>query len=182
MMKSGLRRRAHRGMTLIEMSIAIGLGMLISAMLMSVFNMQLFFLRTFREQTFLTEEAPMISTYVSKIIGQADRFSLHSSLADARDGVNQKLSNSPPLTVARLYYRQPDGSYRSAILSFEDRDSGKQLYYFVVPQGQGALAKPEWSITRAPKAVSFKVEEGILSMALTGPKDEMITYSGTMQQ
>ena len=178
MMLSSYRRRACRGMTLIELSIAIGLGMLISGMLMAVFNMQLFFLKEFRKQSFLTEEAPMISTYVSKLIGQADRFSLHPTLSDARNGVKQQLTSS---TVARLYYRQPDGTYRSAILSFEARGSGNQLYYFVVPQGNGPLPEPEWSITRAPTAVSFEVVGGVLRMALTGPNDEQVTYSGAMQ-
>ncbi len=179
MMNTGLRRRARRGMTLIEMSIAIGLGMLISGMMMAVFNMQLSFLKMFRTQNFLTEEAPMISTYVSKIVGQADRFSLHPSLSNAFNEVNQQLTAS---TVARLYYRQPDGSYRSAILAFEDRGSGDQLYYFVVPQGGGPLPAPEWSVTRVPEDVSFAVIDGILSMTLTGPNAEEITYSGTMQQ
>ena len=178
-MKTGIRQRARRGMTLIELSIAMGLGILISGILMAVFNQQLAFLKIFRAQNFLTDEAPMISTYVSKLVGQADRFSLHPSLVNAYDQVNQQLT---PSTVARLYYRQPDGSYRSAILSFEDRGSGNQLYYFVVPQGGGPLPEPEWSITRVPKAVSFEVVEGVLRMTLTGPYDERLTYSGTMHQ
>lgn len=166
-------------MTLIEMSIAIGLGMLISGMLMAVFNQQLAFLKIFRAQNFLTDEAPLISTYVSKLVGQADRFSLHPTLSNAYNEVNQRLD---PSTVARLYYRQPDGSYRSAILSFENRGSGDQLYYYVVPQGGGPLPTPEWSITRAPKAVSFEVTDGVLRMTLTGPYNEQLTYSGTMHQ
>jgi hypothetical protein len=178
-MKSGIRRRVRRGMTLIEMSIAIGLGMLISGMLMAVFNQQLSFLKIFKAQNFLTDEAPMISTYVSKLVGQADRFSLHPTLAHAFNEVNQRLTAS---TVARLYYRQPDGSYRSAILSFENRGSGNQLYYYVVPQNGGNLPNPEWSVTRVPKAVSFAVVDGVLRMTLTGPYDEQVIYSGTMHQ
>ena len=178
-MKPGLRRRLRRGMTLIELSIAIGLGMLISAMLLAVFNQQLAFLKIFKAQNFLTDEAPMISTYVSKLVGQADRFSLHPTLSNAFNEVNQQLTAS---TVARLYYRQPDASYRSAILSYEDRGSGDQLYYYVVPTDGSSLPNPEWSVTRVPKDVSFEVVEGVLRMTLTGPYDEQVTYSGTMQQ
>lgn len=177
-MKTGIRR-PHRGMTLIEMSIAIGIGMLTSGILMAVFNQQLTFLKIFKAQNFLTDEAPMISTYVSKLIGQADRFSLHPTLINAKDEVNQRLGAS---TVARLYYRQPDGSYRSAILSFENLGSGNQLYYYVVPFNGGPLEDPEWSVTSVPKAVSFAVVDGVLRMTLTGPYDEVITYSGTMHQ
>lgn len=177
-MKSSLRRRASRGMTLIEMSIAVGLGMLISGILMAVFNQQLTFLKMFRVQNFLTEEAPMISTYVSKLVGQADRFSLHPTLDDAFRQVNQQLTAS---TVVRLYYRQPDGSYRSAILAFEDLGAGEQLDYYVVHENRD-LAAPEWFITRAPTDVSFEVVDGILRMRLTGPNNEEVTYSGTMLQ
>ncbi|MES2476534.1 MAG: type II secretion system protein [Verrucomicrobiota bacterium] len=177
-MKIGINR-GHRGMTLIEMSIAIGIGMMTSGILMAVFNQQLTFLKIFRAQNFLTDEAPMISTYVSKLIGQADRFSLHPTLLNAKDEVNQQLGDSD---FARLYYRQPDGTFRSAILSFENLGSGNQLYYYIVPQNGGPLDTPEWSVTRVPQDVTFAVVEGVLRMTLTGPYGEVITYSGTMQQ
>lgn len=178
-MKTGLRR-ARRGMTLIELSIAIGLGMLISGMLLAVFNQQLAFLKIFRAQNFLTDEAPVINTYVSKLVGQADRFSLHPTLATAKSETGQTLASSK---YARLYYRQPDGSTRSAILAYENLGgTGNALYYYIVPDNNGALSPPEWSITRAPTDLSFVVDEGILKMTLTGPYQERVIYSGTMQQ
>lgn len=178
-MKTG-PRRARRGMTLIELSIAIGLGMLISGMLLAVFNQQLAFLKIFRAQNFLTDEAPVINTYVSKLIGQADRFSLHPSLSNARNEVNQTLASSK---FARLYFRQPDGTTRAAILAYQNLGgTGNALYFYNVPPNNGTLATPEWSITRVPKDLSFAVVDGILKMSLTGPYDEQVIYSGTMQQ
>jgi hypothetical protein len=44
------------------------------------------------------------------------------------------------------------------------------------------LGAPQWTVTRKPKDVLFTMESGILRMKLTGPDDEEIIYSGTMQQ
>lgn len=175
-MKS-ISNRRHRGFTLIELSIAIMLGMATGSMVLTLFNQQLTFLRVFKDQSFLTEEAPIISGYVSRLIGKADRFRLHASVEDARLGVNPRLTASP---VVVLNFKQPDGSIRATILSFERPASGPVLYNYVVPV-TGVLAPPTWAVTKAPTEVSFAVEQGVLRMRLTGPRSEQITYSGTMQ-
>ena len=160
------------GFTLIELSIAITLGLLTGGMVMALFNHQLAFLRIYHAQNFLTEEAPMISLYVSRLIGKADRFRLHDSVADARTGANPR---STPSKVVVLNFRQPDGTAKASILAFEN----KALNYYITG---GATAAPEWSITRQAEDISFFMEQGVLRMALTGPSGELITYSGTMQQ
>ena len=174
-MKPNSRRRAF---TLIELTVAIMLGLATGSMVMALFNQQLAFLKMFKTQSFLTEEAPLISIYVSRLIGKADRFRLHDSVADALAGSNARLTASP---VVLLNYRQPDGVMRAAILSFENRGSGMALYYYVVPTS-GVLGTPEWAVTKAASNISFTMEEGVLRMKLTGPNAEEITYSGTMQQ
>lgn len=169
---------SSRGFTLIEMTIAIMMGLTTGTMVIALFNQQLSFLKIFKIQNFLTEEAPIISMYVSRLVGKADRFRLHDTVANALSGMNPRLTASP---VAVLNYKQPDGSMRATILSYEDRGSGNALYYYVVPVS-GVLGTPEWAVTKAPSNVSFSVVTGILKMALTGPNGELITYSGSMQQ
>jgi hypothetical protein len=169
---------ARRGFTLIELTIAMVLGIAIGGMVISLFNQQLVFLNLYHSQSFLTEEAPLISMNVSKIIGKADRFRLHDSMEDALSGANPRLTNSP---VVVLNFRQPDGTLRAAILSFEDRGTGPALYHYVVPVS-GVLAAPQWFISNKPANVGFSIEQGVLRMTLTGPAGEQITYSGTMQQ
>lgn len=171
-------KRARRGFTLIELSIAIMLGLATGTMVLALFNQQLAFLKIFKAQGFLTEEAPIISTYVSRLIGKADRFRLHASVADALSGANPRLTESP---VVVLNFRQPDGSMRATILSFENRGSGLALYYYVVPVS-GVLGTPLWAVTKVPSKVAFRVDSGVLRMILTGPNLEEIIYSGTMQQ
>jgi hypothetical protein len=171
-------KRIRRGFTLIELSIAMLMGMATGAMVLALFNQQLAFLKMYRTQNFLTDEAPIINMYVSRLIGKADRFRLHDSVGDALSGTNPRLTDSP---VVVLNFRQPDGTMRAAILSFENRGTGSALYYYVVPL-TGLLGDPQWSVTKAPSNVFFSMSEGVLRMTLIGPKKERITYSGTMQQ
>lgn len=170
--------RRSRGFTLIELSVSMSIGVMTSAMVLGLFNQQLAFLKLYKNQTFLTSEAPIISMYLSRLIGKADRFRLHASVADALAGTNARLTASP---VAVLNFSQPDGSTRATILSFEDRGSGFALYYYVVPT-TGVLGTPQWFVTKAPSNVSFSIEQGVLRVSLTGKQGEVVTYSGTMQQ
>lgn len=165
-------------MTLIELSVAMMLGMVMGAMTLALFNQQLAFLKIFKAQNFLADEAPVVSMYVSRLVGKADRFRLHDSVANALAGTNPRLTASP---VVVLNFRQPDGTMRATILSFENRGTGNALYYYVVPVS-GVLGTPQWAVTKSASNVSFAMVEGVLRMTLTGPGGEQITYSGTMQQ
>jgi prepilin-type N-terminal cleavage/methylation domain-containing protein len=172
-------QRLRRGFTLIELSIAMMMGIATGAMVLALCNQQLAFLKMYKAQNFLTDEAPIVSMYVSRIIGKADRFRLHDSVSDALSGANPRLTDSP---VVLLNFRQPDGTMRAAIRSYEDRGTGSALYYYVVPPPPAVLESPQWAVTKAPSNVVFSMSEGVLRMTLTGPKKERITYSGTMQQ
>jgi hypothetical protein len=167
-----------RGLTLIEMTVAMGVGMTIAVMMLALVNQQVAFLRIFSAQSFLTDEAPMVGMYVGKMAGKADRFRLHASLEDALAGRDPQLVESKFMV---MNFRQPDGTVRASILAVETQGDRDILNYYLVP-AVGAVATPQWSITKRAARIRFSVEEGILRMRLTGPADEQITYSGTMQQ
>jgi len=173
-----IRLFLRRGFTLIELSIAIMMGLLTSAMVLALFNQQLAFLKVYQAQNFLAEDAPLISLYVSRLVGKADRFRLHDNVSDALAGLRPRLTASP---VVYMTFRQPDGSLRSSILSFENKGAGLGLYYYVVPTS-GVLGTPQWYVSKKPASISFAMQTGVLRMTITGPANEQITYSGTMQQ
>lgn len=181
-----ITQRCDRGgFTLIELSIAMMLGLAISAMTLGLFNQQLAFLKIYQSQSFLTEEAPIVGMYVSKLVGKADRFRLHSTLEDAIAGTN---SNNGRSNFAVLNFRQPNGTIRSAILAFQNLGSGIALYYYIIPSNfTGELPAPQWAVmrpARGPNAQvrggNFTVERGNLQMNLIGENNERITYSGSM--
>jgi hypothetical protein len=170
------KKSTKRGFTLLELTVAIMISMMIGAMVLAMLNQQIAFLKIFRAQSFLNEEAPIISHHVSKLLLNAERFRLHGSLEEALLGEDPRLTDSP---VVVLNFRQPDGSMRAGILSFEDRGEGEALYYYVVPLS-GELAQPEWFITDKPTNVVFFVESGIIRTRITGPAGEEIIFSGAM--
>jgi len=169
--------RFRRGMTLLELTVAMMVGMAIGATILAMLNQQIAFLKIFRAQSFLNEEAPIISSHVTKLLVNADRFRLHASLADALAGTNPRLTDSP---VCVLNYRQPDGTYRAGILSFENRGQGNSLYYYVVPTS-GILTTPQWAVTNKPVNISFFMDSGVIRTRMTGPAGEEIIFSGAMQ-
>ncbi len=175
-----MRTTAHRfrrGMTLLELTVAMMVGMAIGATILAMLNQQIAFLKIFRAQSFLNEEAPIISSHITKLLVNADRFRLHASLADALAGTNPRLTDSP---VCVLNYRQPDGTYRAGILSFENRGQGNSLYYYVVPI-TGILTTPQWAVTNKPVNISFFMDSGVIRTRMTGPAGEEIIFSGAMQ-
>jgi hypothetical protein len=163
------------------------LGLAISGMTLGLFNQQLAFLKIYKSQSFLTEEAPIVGMYVSKLVGKADRFRLHNSVADA---INGAAPTNGPADFAVLNFRQPDGTIRAAVLAFQDLNgTGRALYYYVIPLGfaDTDLPAPQWAVMSPARGQSgmartgsFSVVNGNLLMTLTGENNESITYSGSM--
>ncbi len=169
--------RFPKGFTLLELTLAIMVGMTIGGIILAMVNQQVAFLRIFHAQSFLNEEAPIISNHVSKLLGHADRFRLHGSMDEAISNTKPRLTNSPVLV---LNFRQPDGTMRAGILSFEDRGEGVALYYYLVPVSPGVLGEPVWAVTNKPTNVSFFMDAGVIRTRLTGPAGEEIIFSGAM--
>lgn len=175
-MKTGFNK-LRRGFTLLELTIILMMGLMTGTLVLALFNQQLAFLRMYRVQSFITDEAPLINLYLSKMIGKAERYRLHASLEDALAGDNPRTTSSP---VCVLNFRQPNGDMRASILSFEDRGQGFGLYYYLVPES-GVIGEPQLVITDQAANVEFFMEQGILRTRLTGPEAEQLTYSGAMQ-
>ncbi len=169
--------RLRRGLTLIELSMVILLGMMTGSMVLALFNQQLAFLKIYNAQSFLAQEAPLISMHMSRLVGKADRFRLHDTVADATAGLRSRLTASP---VLWLTFRQPDGTMRESILSFENRGAGLALYYYL-KSSAGVWSTPQWYVSKKVNNVQFTLVQGVLRMTLSGPAGEQITYSGTMQ-
>jgi hypothetical protein len=177
-MKSSPNRSLRRGgYTLLELSVAMLVGILIAGISLMLFSQQMLFLRIFRSQDFLTREAPLINNYVVRVIGGAEGYALYSDIGSLRNGGGAVLTDA---TVVVLRYKLPEGGERASILSFEDPGTGLGLYYRVVPES-GVVGAPDIALSKQPTGVRFAVEQGILRMYLNGPNGEELVYSGTQQ-
>lgn len=171
------RRPRPGGYTLIEMTLAMTVGLAIAAMTLTLAMQQFAFLRIFRAQEFLVTEAPLVNNFVVKLVGQADGFRLHDSVQDAEDGVRPVLEGG---SVLVLRHRQADGVVRESALAFTDPGTGSGLYYYLVP-ANGIFGAPRWAVSKKPADVLFSIEEGVLRMRMSGPNGEELTYSGANQ-
>lgn len=176
-MKAAIRKARCRGYTLIELTLAMAVGIVISALVMALVNQQLAFLKIFRAQSFLVTEAPMLNNYIVKVVGNADSYRLYKSVDDLVAGRPQVLEEAP---VIMLRFKEPNGTFRAAVLSFEDPGTGSGLYYRMV-NSSGVLASPSWALSKSPSRVRFSIEQGILRVRVSGPHGEEVIYSGAMQ-
>ncbi|TAE74199.1 MAG: hypothetical protein EAZ84_11615 [Verrucomicrobia bacterium] len=171
------RSISRRGYTLVELSLAMATGMVLAVMLLALVNQQIAFLRILNAQSFLTTEVPVINNYLTRVIGSAEGYRLYRSVEDLVAGDAPVFEDAP---VVLLRFKEPDGTFRASVLSFEDPGSGRGLYYRMVNR-EGVLGSADWSLTTKPANVRFAVEQGILRARITGPNGEEIFYSGTQQ-
>jgi hypothetical protein len=176
-MKLTLPRFRRRGYTLTELALAIMMGIVVATMLLSIFQQQLSFLRIFSAQSFLTTEAPILNNYLSRVLSTAEGYRLYSSVGALTGGSAPVMTEAP---VLMLRFKEPDGTFRASVLSFEDPGGGRGLYFRPVTAA-GSLGSAEWALSRQPTDVKFSIVEGILRARITGPNGEEITYSGTQQ-
>lgn len=182
-MKAAIRKSRTRGYTLIELTLAMAVGVIISAIIMAMVNQQLAFLRIFRKQSFLVTEAPMLNNYITKIVENADSYKLYASVADLKTpGGPQVLKDAP---VILLRFKEPNGNFRAAALSFETPTGmSRGLYYRLMNssnQLQDITASDSWALSKKPEDVRFSIDTGILRVTIKGPNREQIIYSGASQ-
>lgn len=171
------RPRPRCGYTLVEMAVAISIGLMVAVMVLALVNQQVAFTRIFNTQNFLTAEAPVISETLGTMCGRADGFRLYASKGDALAGTQPRLTDA---TVAELRFRHADGSLQRALLCWEDLGTGPALNYYLVSSA-GTIGSPNLKITGKPSQVRFAVEGGLLRIRLTGKAGEEIAYCATTQ-
>lgn len=167
--------RRRRGYTLTELALAIMMGIAVAAMLLSIFNQQISFLKIFNAQSFLTTEAPLLNNYLSRVIGSAEGVRLYTSVTSLTGGSAPVMTDAP---VLMLRFKEPDGTFRASVISFENPGTGQGLYFRPVTPA-GNLGNAEWALSKKPTDVKFSIVDGILRCRITGPNGEEITYSGS---
>ena len=180
-MKALQRRfRRSRAYTLIELTLAMSVGMGLALMMLAIFNQQLAFLKIFNVQSFLTTDGPALNNYLSRVLGSAEGFQLYETPEGFEDNVEPSETEA---SVLVLKFKEPGGSFRYSMLSFEDPDGEKPqgLYFRHVSPTTLALGEAEWALSTRAADVEFSIDAGILKVKITGPNGEEITYGGTQQ-
>ena len=170
------KKPSERGFTLLEMTMALVLSMGIAFVIIGLLQQQVSFSRALADFRFLRDEAPQLNTLLANIVNKADNYRIHNNLSDAKNLTGAVRSNGRAI---RLRFRNPDGPYDQAIISFELRGGEKQLnFYYKAKNWNSWPNNPRWTISSEPSGVDFDNTTGILLVTLTGPKGDEITYAG----
>jgi len=161
-----------RGFTLMEISTAMGLMVVLSAALVVMLQQHLSFMGMARRQNFLAQEAPQIGNILGRIFQQADHFFIYSSRESALGGGTPVIQNG---TAVRLFFKTAVQTTQERLIAAETSSKGTTLRFYT-PQPDGS--ETSWLICQGLQSAVFSVGEGILTVTLTGPNGEEITYCG----
>lgn len=165
-----------KGFTLLEMALALGMGLGISAALLTMLQQQVSFTRIVSQFSFLRQEAPQINTLLANLLHGADSYRIYGDTANAKSASNPIQTGG---RAVRLRLRNPDGTISHAIIAFENQQGHKRLNFYYRNYDQGTWqSDPSWTITSKPALVDFSNSSGILLITMTGPSGEEITYAG----
>jgi hypothetical protein len=165
------RRRARAGFTLLEISVALGMALSLSAVLMAMLQQHLNFVRLFERQTFLTNEAPQLGNLLVRILNGADHFFVYSTKDEALAGSNPKLGSGQ---AAGLFFKAPMAAEKKLrVLAIETLQTGRVALRCYAPE-----LGTSWTVSDKLASAEFLAEDGILGFRLNGPHGEQTTYWG----
>jgi hypothetical protein len=180
----------QRGFSLIELTLVLGVSMMIASALVGLYNVHLQMMKQTVQYQFLAEDAPFIGLLLTRTIGNAEDYRIYPSRAAAVSDTGPVLSGP----AVRLWMAQPNGislaqpnatSFRQAILSFETINRHQGIYFFLADPNTGVFpTTPNWELAGSQvTAATFNADAnsnpttGILPGALLITLNEQYTFA-----
>lgn len=165
-------RRRKAGFTLLEVSTAMSVMLVLGVALLVMLQQHTQFLEMFRRQSFLASEAPKIGNMLGRILNEADHYFVYADKDDAL------VPGQPILTpghAVKLFFKTPNQETEERMIVAEDTATGSALRFYSWDT-DGTMAS--WTITDRISSAEFQSDQGILNMTLEGPNGERVTYGG----
>ncbi len=162
----------HRGFTLMEISTAMGLMVMLSGALVVMLQQHLSFMGMAQRQSFLAQEAPQIGNILGRIFQQADHYFVYANRESAIGGGTPQIQNG---SAVRLFFKTAAQTTQERLIAAETSNGNTSLRFYT-PQPDGT--ESSWLICQGLQGATFNANEGILTVTLTGPNGEEITYCG----
>ena len=144
-----------KGFTLLELTVVMVIGLMISTISVTLFTQQLAIFEILNTQRFMIREAPMINGMLNSLISRASALNV--------DEANN--------TLTLTYVDPNDNSTSTANIIF---DTGTLRY--------ANTGGSTWNLSTQldpDNGVAYTVDNGILTITLTGPNGGEIKYSTT---
>ncbi len=174
-----------KAFTLIELTIVIGMMVIIAGFGMGLLSQQLKLQKIIRDNNFLVEDAPQVSNMLGRIVQRADRYQIFADMTAARSGVTGASSGD----VLVLVFRDAVGNKSFGMIEAQTVDGEVSINYYHEAPAAGSVPiwdEADWRLARwdAPAegdGLVFSNTNGRLTATLKGPKNEEITYASASQ-
>jgi len=179
------KTQRQRGFSLIELSLVLGLSVMIASGLVGMFNAHLQMMKQAAQYQFLAEDAPFIGLLLTRTIGNAEDYRIYASRTAAESPTGTPVLSGP---AVKLWMAQPGGTFRQAILSFETINGHRGIYFFLADPTTGFPPTPNWELAGSQvTAAAFNANAnsnpttgilpGVLLIALTGSNNDQYMFA-----
>jgi prepilin-type N-terminal cleavage/methylation domain-containing protein len=167
-------RRRQRGFSLIELTLVVSLSVLLASAVLGMFNSNLQMMNQAVKYQFLAKDAPFIGL-LPKTIGNAEDYRIFANRNNAVTGTPAVLTGP----AVRLWMRQPNSTFRQAILSFEPINNHQGIYFFLADDLTGVFpATPSWELAGGQlNGATFDASTGVLLATLNGSYGDQYTFA-----
>jgi prepilin-type N-terminal cleavage/methylation domain-containing protein len=174
-----MKKRRQGGFTLIELTLVMGISVLVASGLIGMFNAHIQMVNQASKFKFLAQDAPVIGLLLTRTIGNAEDYRIYASGSAAR-------SNGTPLLTGpavRLWMRQPNSTFRQAVVSFETINGQQGIYFFLANSAGTFSATPNWKLAgSSPVSLSnatFAFDSTAISPTDPHPGVLLVTLNGS---
>jgi hypothetical protein len=170
-----MKTRQQNGFTLIELTLVMGISIMVAGALIGMFQAHIQMLTQAAKYTFLAQDAPFIGLLLTRTVGNAEDYRIYATGTAARSS-----TGTPALSglAVRLWMRQPNSTFRQAVVSYEPTNSPPGIYFYLANSTTGVFsATPNWELAGAQLAVPGQLSvpqlfntspSGLLLVTLTG--------------
>ncbi len=169
------KRRRQGGFSLIELTLVIGVSVMLASAVVGMFNLNLQMTNQAVKYQFLAKDAPFIGLLLTKTIGNAEDYRIFAKRSDAVSGTSAVLTGP----AVRLWMAQPNGTFRQAILSFETIGGHRGIYFFLANDTNGTFpTAPSWELAGGQLTnATFDASTGLLLATLNGSYGDQYTFA-----
>jgi len=170
-----MKRRRQSGFTLVELTLVMGISVMVAGALIGMFQSHVQMLTQTAKYKFLAQDAPFIGLLLTRTIGNAEDYRIYATGSAARANTNPALIGQ----AVRLWMRQPNSTFRQAVVSFETMNSHPGIYFFLTDLSTGVFsATPNWELAGGQlTAATFDATTGVLLATLTGTYNDQYIFS-----
>jgi type II secretory pathway pseudopilin PulG len=170
-----MKKRGQGGFSLIELTLVVGLSVMIASAVVGLFNANLRMMNQAIQYQFLAKDAPFIGLLLTRTIGNAEDYRIYASRTMATSANGTAVLTGP---AVRLWMAQPNGTFRQAVLSFETIGGHRGIYFFLADNNGRFPAAPSWELAGGQlTSATFDASTGLLLATLNGSYGDQYTFA-----